>query len=164
MNSIPKNLQELLRMLQEAAEKEEEWEHFRLPNGQLVRISFSYKDGSGLRYGLRSARVRLETPKAEKAAIAALVALKGKQVEARRLRYSAMLRSLLTKPEAIGWAFPNASSKEVCARSTTADVDRPRRVVPPAGCRSSTSTTIGSPLADGNSTRRFILSSFWREE
>src|SRR3712207_4178710 len=68
---------------------------------------------------------------------------------------SPMARSLPTRLDAIGLAFSSASSKEVCARSTTAEVDNPRRVSP-VSPTSSTSTRIGSPLSEGNSTKRFI--------
>jgi hypothetical protein len=59
---------------------------------------------------------------------------------------SPMARSFPTRLYAIGLAFSSTSSKEVCARSTTAEEERPRRVSPP-NPTSSTSTRIGSPFS-----------------
>ena len=102
MESIPENLQELSRLLEKAVAEDDEgdWKRFRLPNGQLARMSFSYKDKTGLKYGFRSARVTLETPKAEKAIIAALVALEGKKVGPERLRFASILKETLNKAQA----------------------------------------------------------------
>lgn len=101
MSSVPENIKDLSHLLENAAKENDEdgWKRFRLPNGQLARMSFSYKGGRGLRYGFRSVRVTLETPKAEKAIFAALVALKGERVEAERLRYAAILADSIDKAQ-----------------------------------------------------------------
>jgi hypothetical protein len=73
MDSIPENLRELLRLLEDASRLEDETTtRRRLPNGQLVRMAYEQDSA----YGFKSATVSLDTPQSEEAIIAALVVLR----------------------------------------------------------------------------------------
>jgi hypothetical protein len=91
MNSVPDDLQGLLRRLEEAGGQEETWRRVRLPNGHLVRLTHADDSEWRFRYGFKSTSVTLQTPATEKAIVAALVALKGKTTEPRRMRYASAL-------------------------------------------------------------------------
>jgi hypothetical protein len=84
MESIPTNIEELLELLKNAATKDEPSTRFRLNNGQVARISHVRDEDSGY----TRANVSLETPRIEKAIVAAIVALKGEEIEPTRVRRS----------------------------------------------------------------------------
>jgi hypothetical protein len=84
MGSIPTNIEELLELLKKAATKDEPNTRFRLNNGQVARISYVRDEDSGY----TRANVSLETPRIEKAIVAAIVALKGEVIEPKRVRRS----------------------------------------------------------------------------
>ncbi len=101
LEHIPEDIQEMLRILEDAARKEDEKaSRVRLPNGQLSRLSFELDEN----YGHRSAKLSLETPRVEQAIVAALTALHGRKVDPKRVRRSIYaaewsheaLRSLVT--------------------------------------------------------------------
>lgn len=83
MDSIPEKLRELLEMLEEAAREDDRAAlPVRLKSGQAVRLSLKLDEEGGF----KSAGVSLEPSRAEKAAVAALVALKGGRVAMERVR------------------------------------------------------------------------------
>jgi len=87
MNSIPKDLEELLALLEEHAPKEGSFAaRVRLPNDQVIYLNLNAEREEHCEY--RPAEVSVEEPKAQTAAVAALVALKGHKLRPERLRYA----------------------------------------------------------------------------
>jgi hypothetical protein len=110
MNSVPDDLQGLLRLLEEAGSQEEAWRRIRLPSGHLVRLSAGDDAEWRFRYGFKPTSVTLKTPATEKAILAALVALKGKPTkQPNRMRYVSRLSEVFESAlsEGIDGASPD---------------------------------------------------------
>jgi len=92
MEGVPKDTQELLRLLESAAAAEKQADiRVRLLNGQLVRLAFELDDD----YGFQRAKVSLDTPRSEQAIIAALIALEGRRIENTRVRRAVRAAKLI---------------------------------------------------------------------
>lgn len=81
MGSIPESPEQLLELFKAAVREKAPSHRFRLDNGQLARLSIESEEGGYY----PNAVVALDVPKAEQAIVAALVALKGTQVEKEEL-------------------------------------------------------------------------------
>jgi hypothetical protein len=96
MENIPENPEQLLKLLQDAAIRAGDAGHrFRLDNGQLARVKFERNAKSDNKDEYARARVTLVPPPIEQGVVAALVALRGKHVEAKELRGRHVERALL---------------------------------------------------------------------
>jgi hypothetical protein len=87
MDDIPKDLEELLDLLEEQTAKE--WpfgRRVRLPNDQVIYLNLNTQRDEHCDY--RPAEVSIEQPKAQTAAVGTLVALKGHKLRPERLRYA----------------------------------------------------------------------------